>query len=304
MIKIIMPNSQYIYPMSRFYDYKIYAMTKLIISNRSEVKSNNTKMSDIDIDIESKFKSLVLGLSPQDPHTVTKSMIINGDLKGVEWLIINGQGLFGVNSSAVAAYNGHLDIIKLMHQHKLSFTSRAMDKAAEGGHLDIVKWLHENREEGCTFKAMNAAAADGRIDLVKWLHENREEGCTHDALTLAAVAGHLEVVKWLYENRNECVIGLTLSTINAGSPSRRKILAPVIRYLNSVGPAGPRRTEPVKCDIASPRSELTPTERLTALQWQLKTHGKIPTRELIDAMERGDSDTIEYLTKELALALK
>lgn len=75
-----------------------------------------------------------------------------------------------------------------------------MNYAAANGHLDIVKWLHENGTEGCTTDAMNQAAANGHLEVVKWLHENRKEGCTVVAMDYASANGHFEVVKWLFEN--------------------------------------------------------------------------------------------------------
>jgi hypothetical protein len=48
--------------------------------------------------------------------------------------------------------------------------------AAYNGHLDVVKWLHANRTEGCTKNALDWAAIYGHIQVVHWLHKNR----THD----------------------------------------------------------------------------------------------------------------------------
>lgn len=48
----------------------------------------------------------------------------------------------------MAAQNGQLDVLKSGEAKK--FSKNAMDLAAANGHLDVVKWLHENRKEGCT----------------------------------------------------------------------------------------------------------------------------------------------------------
>ena len=77
-----------------------------------------------------------------------------------------------------------------------------MNPAAENGHMDVVKWLHENRREGCTTDAMKWAAGNGRLDILKWLYERkpRKDGCTGDAMIEAAKNGHLKIVQWLYEH--------------------------------------------------------------------------------------------------------
>jgi len=79
----------------------------------------------------------------------------------------------------------------------------AMDDAACNGHLDVVKWLHEHRREGCTTDAMDFAAFHGHLDVLRWLHKHRREGCTQDALELAARMDHLYVVQWLLQHRTE-----------------------------------------------------------------------------------------------------
>jgi len=108
--------------------------------------------------------------------------------------------------------HGDLEMVQYCHRIHLEFTKDAMDLAAENGHLEIVKWLHENRTEGCTTNAMNSAARNGHLEMVQWLHamhtENRNEGCTVDTMNLAAMNGHLEIVKWLHKHRNEgCTTG-------------------------------------------------------------------------------------------------
>ncbi|KAJ3399043.1 hypothetical protein HDV05_002096 [Chytridiales sp. JEL 0842] len=83
------------------------------------------------------------------------------------------------------------------------FSEQEMDIAARDGHLDIVKFLHENRDEGCSSYAMDTAAMNDELEVLKFLHENRDEGCTPDALSYSAASGYLDVVKFLVEVRGE-----------------------------------------------------------------------------------------------------
>ena len=102
-----------------------------------------------------------------------------------------------------AAQEGHLDMVRLLHERGWGCTRQAMDSAAGEGHLDVVVWLHENRTEGCSTQAMDSAAMCGHMDMVLWLHENRNEGCTSSAMDHAASNGYLHIVTWLHENRHE-----------------------------------------------------------------------------------------------------
>lgn len=49
------------------------------------------------------------------------------------------------------------------------------DWTAANGHLKVIKLLHEVNMDGCTSRAMNWAAKDGHLETVTWLHENRAE---------------------------------------------------------------------------------------------------------------------------------
>jgi hypothetical protein len=95
---------------------------------------------------------------------------------------------------------GDLPVIIWLHNNNYTFTIDAMGLAASNGHLEVVKWLHENRMEGCTKYAMDWAAWYGHLEVVKWLHENRKEGCTKWAMDRAAEYAHLEVVQYLEEH--------------------------------------------------------------------------------------------------------
>ena len=81
-----------------------------------------------------------------------------------------------------------------------SCSTAAINLAAGDGHLDIVKWLHENRSEGCTSYAINFAARNGHDEIVKYLIENGIESdmnVFHHSLEFAKAAGRTEIASYL-----------------------------------------------------------------------------------------------------------
>lgn len=50
-----------------------------------------------------------------------------------------------------------------------------VDWVAANGHLPVIKLLHERNVEGCTSRAMDWAAMNGHLETVKWLHKHRKE---------------------------------------------------------------------------------------------------------------------------------
>lgn len=83
-----------------------------------------------------------------------------------------------------------------------------MDNAAANGHLEIIKYLHENRYEGCTTAAIDNAASNNHLEVVKWLYENRKEGCTNKGSERAAKKGYIDIVIFLYEKKMNVDVGL------------------------------------------------------------------------------------------------
>jgi hypothetical protein len=61
----------------------------------------------------------------------------------------------------VAAYHGYFGLIK--NSNNLSFSKYTMACAARNGHLEIIKWLHQNRTEGCTTDAIDFASKGGYL---------------------------------------------------------------------------------------------------------------------------------------------
>ncbi|KAL2917508.1 hypothetical protein HK105_202789 [Polyrhizophydium stewartii] len=104
----------------------------------------------------------------------------------------------------VAARNGHIDIVRVLHEHRTEGSAHlAMDRAAERGHLAIVQCLHTHRSEGCTTAAMDSASAGGHLDVVGFLHERRTEDCTLATTDMAAAAGLIDAMACLRSHRTE-----------------------------------------------------------------------------------------------------
>ena len=69
-----------------------------------------------------------------------------------------------------AAEEGHLDVLKFLHEMGCPWHELATEAAARGGHLDVLKFLHE---KGCPWnqRATEAAARGGHMDVLKFLLE-------------------------------------------------------------------------------------------------------------------------------------
>ena len=54
----------------------------------------------------------------------------------------------------------------------ICFIGLIIDSAAQNGHLEIVKWLHNNRKEGYTVNAIDLVAQHDHSEVVKWLRKS------------------------------------------------------------------------------------------------------------------------------------
>lgn len=142
-------------------------------------------------------------LSYRSSRTAMQLAAYHGHVSMMRWLC--GHNIRSTNEAMDnAAASGHLEIVRLLHEHpRYGCSTHAMDKAAAHNHLLVVEWLHDHRLEGCTKAAMDGAAANGYLSTVQWLHGNRKEGCTVAAMDEAAANGHLHVVRYLHSHRSE-----------------------------------------------------------------------------------------------------
>ncbi|ETP42789.1 hypothetical protein F442_10317, partial [Phytophthora nicotianae P10297] len=120
------------------------------------------------------------------------------------WLHVRLPSTFSEYDMDGAATNGHLNVIKWLHEHRSEgCTHMAPFHAARHGHLEVIQWLHAHYPDKFVRQAMDQAAGNGHLHIVRWLHENCREGCTAYAMYLAARNGHLNVMLYLLEHRSE-----------------------------------------------------------------------------------------------------
>jgi hypothetical protein len=127
---------------------------------------------------------------------------VNNHMNILSYLVSNdGEGCSRASMDS-AASNGHLDMVKWLHENcpGVGCDSGAMDSAATNGHLKVVLWLNANRTEGCTTTVMDGSAQRGHLDVVKWLHVHQSEGSTAAAMIGAIGIGRLDIIAFLHEN--------------------------------------------------------------------------------------------------------
>jgi len=156
-------------------------------------------------------------------------IVLNGHLEMVKFLCENGRPrqLQGNElTCGFAAYKGHLDVLKYLHDIGCYWNEHTCSTAIMGGgHLEVLKYLHES---GCHWNSSvcRHAVLYGDLDILRYLHENgcpwddhtfcaaaetdnidilsylRDNGCHWTVMTcsIAARHGRLDNLKWLHEN--------------------------------------------------------------------------------------------------------
>ena len=81
--------------------------------------------------------------------------------------------MWHVDTSLKAAENGHLGVVKYLHENDCYWDDRVCSLVAEKGDLPLLKYLHEN---GCHWNENTCSKAymNGHFKVLRYLHEN---GC-------------------------------------------------------------------------------------------------------------------------------
>lgn len=129
-------------------------------------------------------------------HVYENSLILNS-----ENIICTGTNIVQYshnNAVYYAAENGHLDIVKYLHEIGCPWNNHTYYCAVTGGNLEIIKYLHEN---DCPWSESTCSNAvyHGHMEILKYLHDN---GCPWDknSCSFAAMKGHLNILQYLHEN--------------------------------------------------------------------------------------------------------
>jgi len=100
---------------------------------------------------------------------------------------------------AAAAGNGHIDCLKLLHEHNCPWDARTCEAAAKGNHWCCLKYAHEHK---CRWdrSTNDVAALKGHLECLKYSLENGLNDSTY-LLEVAAGNGHMAVLQYLVEER-------------------------------------------------------------------------------------------------------
>lgn len=98
-----------------------------------------------------------------------------------------------------AAYGGHLECLKYLHEHNYPWSWDTTYYAAMEGHLECLKYAYEN---GCPWNEhiTEYASRKGHLECLKYALEN---GCPMDkvlCMEYSITGCHLECVKYLQQN--------------------------------------------------------------------------------------------------------
>ncbi|OWZ06053.1 hypothetical protein PHMEG_00021748 [Phytophthora megakarya] len=141
------------------------------------------------------------------------------------------------NALEEAAPEGHLEVVKLFHEHTSANIlvdtlntaastcsghlavvkyeiCESMARAAEGGYLEIIKWLDYHSTSYGAFHpcTIDKTAVNGHLVVIKWICK-KSKGYTVAVMNGVAENGYLTVVEWLHENRHEGCIWIVLGQL-------------------------------------------------------------------------------------------
>ena len=132
------------------------------------------------------------------PRGESKTMSRRDALSSVPmliWCIERGYPLTA-DSTATAAEQGNLDVIKYLHENGCPWDEETCWRAAQAGHLDVLKYAHENACPWNWLTCTKAAAGD-HLHVLKYAHEH---GCPWNraqCLQYAIHNRHHHVIAWI-----------------------------------------------------------------------------------------------------------
>jgi hypothetical protein len=123
-----------------------------------------------------------------------------GNLEMVKYCVAN-ECPIDVLTCANAAFNGHLECLKYLHEEaKAPWTCGTASMAAQNGHLHILEYLVERKYDQFNVHACWFAAENGHLDCLKYLHETAKAPWDYCAVRDAHKNNQPECVQYLLDN--------------------------------------------------------------------------------------------------------
>ena len=128
-----------------------------------------------------------------------------GNLEMVKYCVANkcpiGTALRDAGACANAAENGHLEVLKYLHEEaKAPWGSWTANWATESGHLHILEYLVERKFDKYRKYGCEIAAKCGHLDCLKYLHETAKAPWDYRAVREAHKKNHTECLQYLLDN--------------------------------------------------------------------------------------------------------
>ena len=125
---------------------------------------------------------------------------LQGNMEMVKYCVAKKCPI-NVWACANAAENGHLEVLKYLHEEaKAPWGSSTASWAAENGHLHILEYLVERKFDEYVEYACEYAAKFGHLDCLKYLRETAKAPWDEEAVREAHENNRIECLQYLLDN--------------------------------------------------------------------------------------------------------
>lgn len=117
-----------------------------------------------------------------------------------EVVMIHDLFKFPINAMGIAEDEGPLDVVQWLHEHRSheQCGRNAMNQPSSNGHLHILRLLHQHQYEQVTASELRGAAANGHCDVLDYLRSlNPDLKCDINGAAAAASQDRFQVIEWL-----------------------------------------------------------------------------------------------------------
>ena len=149
-----------------------------------EVAWEHESLWPIDWEDESDFCSQVAGTNK---------------LELLKWIREEKKCEWSAGTIYRAAEQGNLEMVKYCVANECPIDAIACEYAAKNGHLEILKYLHEEAKAPWDEYTATWAAGKGQLHILEYLVERKYDEYDMLACERAAKSGHLDCLKYLHE---------------------------------------------------------------------------------------------------------